>query len=44
MADLGQYTDPQAAEVVANIEDVRGGRGESRIKSVERRLMDMFMG
>ena len=44
MRDLGQYTDPQAAEVEATMEDVRGERGESRIKSVERRLMDMFMG
>ena len=41
--DLGQFSDPQAAEVEATMVDLRGGRGETRVEAVIRQLRELFL-
>ena len=41
-ADLGQFANPQAAMVEAALEDVRGDRGETRVASVRRQVLELY--
>ena len=43
VADLGQFTAPQAAEVEAAVVDVRGGRGEASVAAVRRQLVELYL-
>ena len=40
--ELGQFRDPLAAATEAAIEDVSGGRGETRLQAVKRVLVEQF--
>ena len=42
MRELGQYTDPLAAQLEVEAVDVRGGRGEARMGAVYRQLRDLY--
>ena len=41
-ADCGQFLDPVAAAAEAEVLDVAGGRGETRLQAVERSLRMQF--
>lgn len=40
--DLGQFVEPAAALREAGVLDLSGGSGETRLKTVERKLKDQF--
>ena len=40
--ELGQYSDPLAAQLEVEAVDVRGGRGEARVEVVYRQLRDLY--
>lgn len=40
--DLAQYQDPEVARVAASELDLVGGRGESKVESVRRKLVEQF--
>ena len=42
MLELNLFSDPHAAKVEVEVEDVQGGRGESRVEAVFRQLRQLF--
>ena len=42
MVDLCQFVDPAVAAEEAGILDLAGGRGETRLNAVERKLKEQF--
>ena len=42
MLELGEYSDPQAAQLEVQVVDVRGGRGEARVDTVFRQLVELY--
>ena len=40
--ELGEYSDPQAAQLEVQEVDVRGGRGEARVEAVYRQLVHLY--
>ena len=42
MRELGEYSDPLAAQLEVEAVDVRGGRGEARVEVVYGQLKELF--